>query len=139
MDARSILLVIHVATAVVGLGPITAIAVLATRSRTATPDSLSGLARLVDLASWSLGLMILTGIGLLYVSGWALASFWWLRVGFLLVLVIGALLGISRGALRKAKADPARVPAALGRVTVLAWLAVLTATVIVVLMVGKPF
>jgi hypothetical protein len=104
-----------------------------------TAEALAALKRLLRVANWSLLVMLLSGIGLLYASQWTLAQTGWFRVGFVLYIALGPLLGISQARLRKALANATLAPAAMRRVSTLMWVASALVAVVVVLMVAKPF
>src|SRR5581483_8781780 len=89
-------LVLDVVAAVLGLGPLVALG-LGSQDR-----------RLALLASFGLGLLLLTGIGMLAVTQGAYARAPWLRVSFALFLLIGGAVGQVRVALRKGNAERAQ-------------------------------
>jgi hypothetical protein len=79
--------VVHILTAVLGVGQVGALLLLSWQKP--PPISLAvSIARTVTL---SLLLMVLSGIGLLKIAGWVLAPTVWVRGSFVLMLVIGFL------------------------------------------------
>ena len=134
------LLTIHVLTAVLGIGGVTGLAIVVSVSSRATPAPVEALNRLVLTVNISLAIMLLSGIGLLYDSNWALAAAWWLRVAFILFLVLGGSLGFLRATLRKmASGGTAASPGVLRRVAVTSGVQCALVAAIVLLMVVKPF
>jgi hypothetical protein len=137
MTLYSFLLFIHVATAVGGLGQIGAIGQLTRDPSTVNPASLKLLLR---AASGSLGIMLLSGIGLTWMVNWSFAQSWWFRLSMILFLLLGFLLGMGQRELRAALAEP--VPNASPALKSLHRLAIgmsLTLAALVFLMEVKPF
>ena len=131
MTSYIIIKVIHVLTAVLGLGQVGALSSLSWQLPSATPLIM----RIARIVTVSLLIMLLSGIGLLKMSGWAFASTVWVRGSFFLMLVIG----FSASRIVKAARSPqqgADTMATLRRYSTL--IAALTG-VIVWLMTAKPF
>jgi hypothetical protein len=78
--------VLHLLTAILGLGQVGALLAISWQASTPAAPIVIRLARIVTV---SLLLMLLSGIGLLKMSGWAFAPTWWVRGSFSLMLVIG--------------------------------------------------
>ena len=134
---HSLLLFIHVATAVGGLGQLGALGQLTRDPSTVNPASLKLLLR---AANGSLGIMFLSGIGLLWMVNWSFAEMWWFRLSMVLFLLLGGLLGMGQRALRTALAEPE--PNASPALKSLHRLAIgmsLTLAALVFLMEVKPF
>jgi hypothetical protein len=130
----SLTVLLHVLTAVLGIGQIVAIAVLAsaTGKGEPAPAVTAALKALTRSANWSALVMLLTGVAIDLTGGRVFDRTWWFRGSTLLLLALGALLGIVQGALRKAE------PGYIGKVGGLArWMCVVVAA-LVVLMVLKP-
>jgi hypothetical protein len=128
-------ILVHVLTAVLGVGQIAAIAVVsavARRAGEAAPSTAASLGQLARGATWSLVVMLVTGALLDFALGRAFDRAWWFRGSVLLLVVLGFLLGRTRRALRK---PDAQVLAVVQRGAV-AMCAVVAA--IVALMVIKP-
>ena len=124
MNAYSLLASLHV-LAVVGAGLLLAVA-LGAKDPALTP-LLSRLTRAVGL---SLGALLLTGLGLVALSGNTWVHTWWFRISFLLYLALGALHGMSSRALKTQR---------LQRASSLAFAACAVLALILVLMEAKPF
>ncbi|WP_394831277.1 hypothetical protein LVJ94_32680 [Pendulispora rubella] len=92
---------IHVVTAILGLGRVVAIAVIASRDEPAGAGTWNTLQQLVKGLTWSLPIMLLSGALLEYASGGAYHGAWWFRLSVLALFVLGALSGAMRRALRK--------------------------------------
>ncbi len=121
---------IHVVTAVLGVGQIAAIAPLARSARLAPHEETSALLRrLLVFFNYSLLVMLATGVLIALVVGPPFERTIWFRASSVLVLIVGALAGMMRGALKK--------KAAL-RAERLAWAMVGLVAIISLLMVAKP-
>ncbi len=134
-------LVLHVVVAVLGIGLIAAVAAVAATARPTNPgsgDIPALLTPLLQYFAFSLATMLVTGILLDVAVGGAFHDFWWFRVSVLLLIVVGALHGQARRALRTGQASGS--PAvALGRVGRIASVMCVLVAAIVVLMEAKPF
>jgi hypothetical protein len=121
---------VHVLTAVLGTGQVAALAFLARSVRLAPHEETSALLRrLVVLFSWSLLVMLVTGVLMALLVGPAFERTIWFRASSVLVLVVGALAGMMGGALKR--------KAAL-RAEGLAWGMVGVVAIMALLMVAKP-
>ncbi len=112
-----IVLSIHVVTAILGLGQVAGMVVLASVMRaqkTAPPAMWLTLERLVRGAMWSLVVMLLSGVFIEYLVR-AYHETPWFRLSFALFLALGAIQGRTRRVLRKREAagDEASLRAAL--------------------------
>jgi hypothetical protein len=137
MTLYALVLFIHVATAVGGLGQLGALGQLTRNPSTVNPASLKLLLR---AASGSLAVMLLSGIGLTWMVNWSFAQMWWFRLSMVLFLLLGGLLGMGQRALRTALAEP--VPNASPAMKTLHRLAIgmsLTLAALVFMMEVKPF
>ncbi len=135
MTFYGILLFLHVVTAVGGLGQLTVITVLTRPS--GTPDA-GAIKRILRAASGSLVVMLITGVALMWQGEWASVHTGWWGISMVLFLALGALLGMSQGALRKATA----ADGAAGGHTKLNQLAIAMSVVLVLLvffMEARPF
>jgi hypothetical protein len=103
MTIHAVALSVHILTAILGLGQIAAMASLASSSAESTGSAppWRALQRLATTSSWSLLVMLLSGVALDYSVGGGYHGFWWFRLSFLGLLVIGALLGWTRRTIRK--------------------------------------
>ncbi len=138
MSLYSFVEAIHVIVAVGGLGQLVVVSLIA-----GNPDwgSAALVKRLLTAGSGSLVVMLLTGIWLLALESWNFTHTGWFGVSMLLFLAMGALLGISRGTLKKI--DSSGVPFSkspmLGKLRTLSTLASIALILIVFLMEAKPF
>lgn len=131
MTSYVALKIVHVLTAVLGLGQVAALLVISWQM----PSASALIVRIARIVTVSLPVMLLSGIGLLKMSGWAFAPTLWIRGSFVLMLVIG----FSASRIIKAArsgSQPENVPTTLRRHSML--IVVLTG-VIVWLMTAKPF
>jgi hypothetical protein len=133
MSLYQIALGVHTLVAVLGIGQVLALVVLAGEARAGSsglPVSLSLMGKLARIVGISLGLQLLSGLAVMIPTRGAYAAAWWFRIAFLLFIVLGALNGMLQGAVRKQ---------ALARLPTLAWTMVGITAVIVWLMAVKPF
>ena len=116
--------VLHVLSVLAFAGPVLALALVS--------EGVSGPAaqRLVRISSIGLLGVLVTGVAALALTGGELAQLWWLRLSVLLFLVIGALTGQLRRALRRAESR--------GSVRRLAWAITVALCLVVYLMEAKP-
>lgn len=97
---------VHVVTAVLGLGQVAGIVVLASAMRAsgaAPPAMWTALGRLVRGTMWSLAVMLASGVLIEYLAR-AYHESLWFRVSFALFLALGAAHGATRRALRRREA-----------------------------------
>jgi hypothetical protein len=135
------LLVIHVLVAVLGLGSIASIAILAAAGRAGRrpTEALSWLGPLLRYSAFSLGAMLATGILLGAASAGAVHEAWWFRGSALLLVLTGALHGRARKAVRLGRANEGDGELAVRRVARLAYAMCALVAVIAALMEVKPF
>ncbi len=91
-------LVLHVLVAVLGLGSIASVAIIAAtarRSRRGAKEIFSWLGPLLRYSAISLGAMLVTGILLDLAAQGTFRHYWWFRGSALLLVAIGALHGGS--------------------------------------------
>jgi hypothetical protein len=96
-------LVAHVLVAVLGLGSLASVALVAAAARKAgsgTDDVSPLLGPLLRYSAFSLAAMLITGILLDLAAGGAFRGAWWFRGSALLLFATGALHGQARRALR---------------------------------------
>lgn len=108
MNLYSILLSVHVVTAILGLGQIVGTAIVASSTPTNTPVSpgtLTALRRLGLGTSGALALMLLSGALLEHTGGGAFHAMLWFRLSFLLLVALGVLQGWTRRTLRKVERE----------------------------------
>lgn len=85
MTSYVVLKILHVLVAVLGLGQAGALFVASWQKPVATPLTL----RIAQIVAVSLLIMLLSGIGLMKMSGWSFAPTLWIRGSFFLMLIIG--------------------------------------------------
>ena len=138
MNIYTLTVALHVIIAVLGVGQLTALGVVAAREN-AAPDAakvaLRTLGNLTTGVTGSLVAMLVTGLAAEWLSGWAYHGTWWFRIAFLLFLLVGACAGGVRKTLRGGDADPGK---ALARIRALAGIMVGLTAVIVALMQLTP-
>jgi len=109
MNLHSILLSVHVVTAILGLGPIVATTIVASSTPAnapVAPGTLTALRRLGRGTSGALAIMLLSGVLLERTSGGAFHTMLWFRISFLLLIALGALQGGIRRTLQKVEREP---------------------------------
>ena len=140
MTLYALAISIHVVTAILGLGQITAIVVLASDMSTGAPadgGSWTALHRLVLGTRWSLVIVLLSGALVEFASGGAFHERWWFILSFFGVLALGAINGVMGRALKRRESAGSK--RALERVVRGAWtMCALTAAIAVVMEV-KPW
>jgi hypothetical protein len=135
-------LVLHVLVAVLGLGSIASIAIVAAAARRPghrAVDALTWLGPLLRYSALSLGAMLATGILLGATSAGAVYEAWWFRGSALLLVLTGVLHGQARRAVRQGLANRGDGDAAVRRVARLAYGMCALVALIAVLMEVKPF
>jgi hypothetical protein len=134
-------LTLHVVTAVLGLGQVTAIAILAS---TATGRVSGGeapwtaLARLMRGTRWTLVIMLLSGVLVEYASGGAYHGTWWFRLSFFILLALGVINARMCRILRKR--DSVGDDRALKAIVRSAWLMCgMTAVITILMEIKRPW
>lgn len=131
---------LHVIVAVLGLGPLLALALLTKRPplpagtpRPMPPEAaLRAFARALRLSQAGLGLMLLTGIVLVAMTHGVFGRQAWMITSVILFLLLGAATGIAQSNLKKALNPPGEIThverahqfllGSCGLVTVIVWL-----------------
>ncbi len=145
MNLYQIALATHALVAVLGIGQVLTILVLAGDARVGSdqlPTTLALMRRHARIVGISVGLMFFSGIAAMIPTRGASAESWWFRVAFILFILLGATNGILQRSLRVASApasDANARGAAVARLRPLAWTMCGLVTVIVTLMAAKPF
>ena len=130
---------IHVVTAILGIGQIAGVAVLASSASVQAPvgaGTWTALQRLARGTAWSLVIMLLSGALLEYASGGTYHEEWWFRLSLICVLLLGAINGGSQRALRKRESVGGEQT--LKGVVRSAWIMCAITAVVAVLMQVKP-
>jgi hypothetical protein len=136
-------LVVHVLVAVVGLGSITSVAIVAATARRAGRGSaavLPWLGPLLRYSAVSLAAVLATGVLLDLTANGAFSAAWWLRGSVLLIVATGLLHTQARRAVRLGLAKQDDGDVVLRRVEWLGYgMCALISLIVVLLMVVKPF
>jgi len=112
MNTYSIILDLHVITAILGLGPLAAVTILTGAGSSPQPLALR---RIMRLVIWSLAVMLVTGAALVGMAHGALGNaWWWLRISIILFLLAGFLHSRVNRLLKNAGAAIEAVP--MGRI-----------------------
>jgi hypothetical protein len=94
MNLYSTLVFLHVLSAILGLGPLAALAIISSWASPSLP--VERFAQLLRLVAWGLGAMLVTGVFIVQQTHGALGKTAWVQISFGLFLVLGALQGIVR-------------------------------------------
>jgi hypothetical protein len=136
------ILVVHVVVAVVGLGSILSVALVAAASRKAgrgSADVAAWLAPLLRLSAISLGVMLVTGILMDVAASGAFHEWWWFRGSALLLVLTGVLHARARRIVGRGLGPDAGRDTALRRIERLAYGMSALVAAIAVMMEIKPF
>lgn len=116
----TLMMFIHLLTSVLGIGQIAAIAVVSVAAAPGTAQVAqavtTSLVRLTRAATWSILVMLVTGVAINLELNRAYDRTWWFRISTLLLLLLGYLLGRTQRALRKADEGFLARVATLGKV-----------------------
>jgi hypothetical protein len=134
MNTYSIVLSLHVITAILGLGPLAAVTVL-TAPGLSLP--LLPLQRIMRLVIWSLLVMLVTGGVLAGLVRGAFEHAWWLRISVILFFFLGFLHGRVRRTLRAVGSTPDSE--LMRRINRILWVMCLCVAAIAYLMQAKPW
>jgi len=135
-------LVAHILVAVLGLGSVVSIAIVAALARKGRRDSAEVLPWLIPLlrySAFSLGAMLVTGIMLDVAAKGAFHGSWWFRGSALLLVATGVLHGQARRTARSSFTEKANSDTVLRRLERLAFAMSVLIAGISVLMEVKPF
>jgi heme A synthase len=135
-------LVAHVLVAILGVGSIAAVALVAATGRRAgrgASDVSIWLRPLLRYSAFSLAGMLVTGALLDFAAGGAFHEAWWFRGSALLLLATGALNGRARRVVRRESANEEDAGKVLRRVERMAYAMCALIGAITVLMELKPF
>jgi hypothetical protein len=136
MNWYLIFLVIHVITAVGALGQLGVLGLMTRLPGTANPVIMK---RILTAAGSGLVIMLLSGLGLLWLSDWMFMHSWWLRIATILFIAMGAMHGIASATLRKGTTNNTISNEALSKLKGLSIGMSVTLAIIVLLMEAKPF
>jgi hypothetical protein len=135
------ILVIHVVVAVLGLGSLLSVAVvagIARRVERVSTDVTASLATLLRYSAVSLGAMFATGVLMDVVTGGTFHDWWWFRGSALMFVAIGALHARARRMIRLGLGTDER-DAILRRLERIAYGMCALVAAITILMEAKPF
>ena len=102
MNSYFLIVTLHVAVVILGLGPVTVL-VIATSGSPPTPFPYDHIARLMRVTAWSLLTVFVTGAAAIAMTHGAMGEGLWMRLSFGLFLFLGFLHGIGRRLLRRAQ------------------------------------
>lgn len=142
MNVYLVALVTHVLVAILGLGSVVSVAIMAAmvrRTGHGAAEVSVWIRPLLRLSAFSLAGMLLTGIAIIAAAGGGYHRAWWLRASVLLLVVTGALHARARRALKTEPASEHDARLALQRVERIAYAMSLLIATITVLMELKPF
>jgi uncharacterized membrane protein len=101
MNLYSTSVFLHVLAAILGLGPLTLLAIMA--SSPAPGITVERFAQLLRIVGWGLGAIFVTGVFIVAQTQGALGKTGWVRISFGLLVVLGALHGIVRRRLKRGR------------------------------------
>lgn len=136
MNWYLIVLAIHVIVAVGALGQLGVLGLMTRIPNTANPVIMK---RILAAAGSGLIIMLVSGLGLLWLSDWIFMHSWWLRIATLLFIAMGAMHGIASATLRKGTTGNTVSSEALAKLKGLSIGMSVTLAIIVLLMEAKPF
>lgn len=138
MTLEQLLLALHVASAVLGLGQVGAVVSLTRYAQTKKGDGelLALLRKLFGTLSVSVAIVLVTGIAMDFASHGAWHATLFFRIGFVAAIAIGACAGVAGSKLKKA--DASSEQAALGSALTLGRVIALITLLSALLMVIKP-
>lgn len=136
MNLYSTSVFLHVLAAILGLGPLTTLAVISSSPTPSMP--VERFAQLLRIVGWSLGALLVTGVLIVAQTRGALGQTGWVRASFGLFVVLGALQGVVR---RRLKSSRSAAPSgALPRgLSPLLWTMCALVAAITYLMEAKPW
>jgi uncharacterized membrane protein len=142
MNVYLVALVAHVLIAILGLGSVVSVAMMAAtvrRTGRGAAEAAAWIRPLLRLSAFSLAGMLLTGITMISVAGGGFHRAWWVRLSVLLLVVTGALHARARRALKTEPANDQEAKLVLQRVERIAYAMSTLIATITVLMELKPF
>jgi uncharacterized membrane protein len=142
MNVYLVALVTHVLVAILGLGSVVSVALMAAmvrRTGRGAAEASVWIRPLLRVSAFSLAGMLLTGVVMISYAGGAFHRAWWLRSSVLLLVVTGALHARARRALKAEPASEHDARLAIQRVERIAYAMSFLIATITVLMELKPF
>lgn len=101
MNLYSTSVFLHVLAAILGLGPLTTLAVVSSSSTPSMP--VERFAQILRVVGWSLLALLVTGVLIIAQTHGALGKTGWVRVSLALFLALGALHGVVRRRLKRSR------------------------------------
>lgn len=137
MNTYSAVVWLHVVTAILGLGPLTTLAVVTTWP-SSPPFPPERIAQFLRIMGWSLLGVLVSGCVIIALTRGALGHTQWMRVSFGLFLLLGFLQGRARRVLRRVPrtAPAVPLPKSLSRIL---WAMCAVVAAITYLMEAKPW
>ena len=136
MNLYSTSVFLHVLAAILGLGPLTTLAVVSSSPTPSMPPD--RFAQILRVVGWSLLAMLVTGVILIAQTRGALGQTAWVRVSFGLFIVLGTLYGMVRRRLKGRRSTPSSVTLPRG-LSPLLWAMCALVAAITYLMEAKPW
>lgn len=136
MNLYSTSVFLHVLAAILGLGPLTTLAMAASSPAPSMPAE--RFAQIFRIVSWSLAVLLVTGVIIVAQTRGMLGQSGWVRASVGLFVVLGALQGIVRRRLKRSRnaASPGALPRGLSP---LLWTMCALVAAITYLMEAKPW
>lgn len=136
MNLYSTSVFLHVLAAILGLGPLTTLAVVSSSRSLSIPSERFD--QLLRIVGWGLLTMLVTGVLIIAQTRGALGRTGWVRVSLGLFVILGALHGVVRRRLKRSQAVPSAgaVPRGVG---LLLWTKCMLVAAITYLMEAKPW
>ena len=142
MSLYLVALMAHVLVAILGLGSVVSVALMAAtvrRTGRGAAEAATWIRPLLRVSAFSLAGMLVTGVIIIAAAGGGYHRAWWLRLSVLLLVVTGAMHGLARRTLKAEPANDHEARLVLHRVERIAYgMSTLIAT-ITILMELKPF
>lgn len=136
MNLYSTSVFLHVLAAILGLGPLTALAVVSSSPTPSMP--VERFAQLLRVVGWSLLALLVTGVLIIAQTRGALGQTGWVRVSLGLFFVLGALHGIVRRRVKRSRDVTPSIALPRG-VSPLLWAMCAVVAAITYLMEAKPW
>lgn len=136
MNLYSTSVFIHVLAAILGLGPLTALAVVSSSPARSIPIERFG--QLLRIVGWGLLAMLVTGVLIIAQTRGALGRTGWVRVSLGLFVVLGALHGVVRRRWQRSRTTASAGAMPRG-ISPLLWMKCTLVAAITYLMEAKPW
>jgi uncharacterized membrane protein len=136
MNLYSTSVFLHVLAAILGLGPLTALAVASSSPTPSMP--VERFAQLLRIVGWSLMALLVTGVLIIAQTRGALGQTGWVRVSFGLFVMLGALHGLVRRRLKSSRDATPSIALPRG-LSPLLWVMCALVAAITYLMEAKPW